>query len=414
MKLKRMVKLLRKIKTRQERIDRSLSCVVEALGRACLRVKRKQRSAERGASRGKRSEHERKRPLSPSAIESIGESVEGSTRYDDDNVGSSDSDEEAFDGSISYVQCRDDRDDRSLAVWIYKQTSTGQTTRSMCVVVEQAVFIRMDDGSDSPAMVKAVDDKTLRVVWPEQFDDVDDAHGFGDVVPIESVQGEPCGDARMHGPAWSRNACRAIAHPRCWLITGDSEVGCYIPWGWSNFDRADFGSATMPSVLRNLWSSVLQPALAMGVEVRADRDLKRVIESCVLSPLRELRVDALDSNGTMCELCKRVCSKQIYKLSFARREPATVFETRLGRTCAASCALAYECVSLLFKHMDRAPVLGDARFAFCRRRLRPIHDDSWRIVELFSGRILTTRGGGRCNLRDGDTDFTPQEYLKGF
>ncbi|KAK3284454.1 hypothetical protein CYMTET_7898 [Cymbomonas tetramitiformis] len=413
MRLKRLVKLLKQIRKRQDRIHRSLARACEALGHVRVSLKRKKLVARRAVVREKRSVRAQK-PSSPSfATRCSGESVEISDRSDEP-VDGSESDEEGSDGSVAYLECTDDTSGRALAVWIHQRSSTDRLRRSMCVVVDQAVLVQLEDGSDSPARIRAVNAETARVLWPEQLDGAGEARETGDTVPIESVQGEPCVDGSMHGPAWGRNASRAVAHPRCWFVTGDSEVGCYVPWGWSNFDRADSGSAPLPSLLRNLWTSVLSPALDMGVEVRADRGLKRAIESHILSPLRELRVDALESDGTECELCKRACSKRIFKLSFARREPAAVFGARLGRTCAATCALAYECVTLLYRHMQRAPLPGESRFELCSRRRDLGYDNSWRIIDLFSGRILTARGGDRCNLRDDDADFDVTDYLKSF
>lgn len=402
MRSKRVVKLLRTIRRRQARIDRALLRVLEALGEGSWPPAPRKR-ASYGRSRQREestSESERTDPAGP-YFRRVG-SAEPSES------------ETSHDSAIEYSERRDERSGRSLGVWIYRRDSDDRPTESMCVVAGQAVLIRMEDGSDSPALVKVVDEKEAVVVWPELLEGSEEACEAGDAVPIESVQGEPCFDAHMCGAAWNRNACRSIAHPRCWLVAGDAEVGSYVPWGWSSYDRRTRSVATMPPLLRDLWTSVLQPALAMGVEVRADREMKGAVESHLLSPLRELRVVELNSRGTECELCRRNCSRRIYRLSFTRHDPATIFSLHVGCTCAAACALAYECVSLLHGEMGYAPKLGDPRFEFCHRRSDLLRDDARSVIELFSGRILSTRGGDRCNLREDDTDFDLVTYLTEF
>ncbi|KAK3246118.1 hypothetical protein CYMTET_44339 [Cymbomonas tetramitiformis] len=315
--------------------------------------------------------------------------------------------------------CRlSDRD----TLWIlpkHEPRAVTKTGREMCVVSGQVVVVHMQNEPDAMALVVDVASGLfLKVIWYEG-----EQLGAADRIDWRCIQQSCPSEAWRYGELWFKNAEKALFDADCWYTQGKSiEIGCHASWRWNRRAIKQFGfPTTMPTLTRRLWDSVLTPALSMGLEMRANETLKELVEILLLSPVRRLVVTTSKiARGTgecqRCDLCKTVCSRNLYKLAFKRKFDCVhdykhrEVAINVGSNCAASCVLAYDCISLASIALGYTSAERSRRYCPVCHRMKGTDYD--KLVETYSGRIMRCRGAEVECLAAEDSQFRVSDYLK--
>ncbi|KAK3255089.1 hypothetical protein CYMTET_35716 [Cymbomonas tetramitiformis] len=295
---------------------------------------------------------------------------------------------------------------------------------SLCIVPGQAITVKMETGGNAFAVVREFatknncDEAFARITWYEEG--VLDQH---DEISLLTVQSEMPVDDNMYTSEWAENAKKAVFDSVYWHFNDGTDVGPHLSWGWDRKSRTLLGIPKyMPRDLRGLWDSVLHPALSMGLEICANETLKCKVETAIISPLRRLSIDKIQEERT-CQLCDTKCSNTIFRLGFWRtggssssgcRIAENVFHIFAGYTCAASCVLAYDCMSTAPIISQCIPVHRSLRFCdICSiHRVESTKANSHlRVMETYIGRILRCRGGGVDCLAFDDARFDVRTFM---
>ncbi|KAK3245802.1 hypothetical protein CYMTET_44623 [Cymbomonas tetramitiformis] len=328
------------------------------------------------------------------------------------------------------IYVEDDCADTQIA-WIL-QADEKDPSRIMCVVPGQAVIVRMQDGSEASALIRALDRENedleslgfdgsgvARITW------YDESNVFeaDDVVSLNCLQSEHTNHSLYDHHVWTHSVHRTIFDPSFWLDREHhTEVAAYMCWGWKRVHAKTDGYPNMPAQTRQLFDSVINVALSMGLELKANERMKRDLELCLLSPFRRLNMYCVSQekkSHAQCGLCGVTCSRTLYGLQFRKttflQDTVSSVEVVAGYTCAASCVLAYECVSVLGRMYDYVSCDRDHRF--CRTCMKIPKDERGapsvqRHLDVYTGRLLYVRGGASDCLAEGDEDFDPKTYLK--
>ncbi|KAK3234650.1 hypothetical protein CYMTET_55200 [Cymbomonas tetramitiformis] len=320
------------------------------------------------------------------------------------------------------VYVKNDCVDAQMA-WILKPEES-DPSQIMCVVPGQAVVVRMHDGSEASALIRALDlglsshdSGVARITWYDESG----VFEADDVVSLDCLQREHTNYSLYDNHVWSQNVHRTIYDPRSWLDRmGHTEVAAYMCWGWTRALAKTTGYPNMPAQTRQLFDCVINVALCMGLEINANETLKCALEPCLISPFRRLgmcyAVEWDNSPHRQCALCGITCGRYLYKLSFCKVSEDNMPSVKViaGYTCAASCVLAYDCVSVLGRMYDYSRSDSDHRF--CRVCMKIPKDEHGtpsvqKHLDMHTGRLLYIRGGTVDCLAEDDKDFDAKKYL---